>query len=265
MAQQTITLEETASGRLEKLAAASARLEAAEPEEILEWGFDEFGHRITIATGFGAEGIALIDMATKINADPDIFFLDTEFLFPETYELRDRLEQRYSIQIRAVTCDFTAEAQVRQFGERLWESNPDLCCRLRKLEPLKAELSGFDAWITAIRRDQSDSRATAQPVEWDFRWQLAKVNPLVRWSREDVWNYIRTNGLPYNPLHDRGYPSIGCTHCTSSVSGQEDERAGRWRGHKKTECGLHGGAPVQVASLIGSDTSGFSGALTSSD
>jgi len=250
------TAPDIADHRVESIAAASARLQFAEPEEILEWGFDEFGDRISIATGFGAEGIALIDMAVKINANPDIFFLDTEFLFPETYELRDRLEQRYSIRIRAVTGEYSAEAQARQFGDRLWESDPDLCCRLRKLEPMKAELSGLDAWVTAIRRDQSDARAAAQSVEWDSKWQLTKINPLVRWSRDEVWSYIRARELPYNPLHDRGYPSIGCTHCTSSVSGPEHERAGRWRGHKKTECGLHGSAPAPVISVPRAGASG---------
>ncbi len=236
--------------QLAELANVAARLESSRPEEILEWAFDEFGAGIAIATGFGAEGLVLIDIALGINEKPDIFFLDTEFLFPETYELRDRLEDRYGIRIRAVTGEHSSEAQERLFGPQLWEANPDLCCRLRKLEPMKEALSGLAAWVTAIRRDQSYSRASAQPVEWDHQWGLVKVNPLVRWTRERIWDYIKLKNLPYNPLHDRGYPSIGCTHCTSSVTGSEDERAGRWRGHKKTECGLHGGAAPSVVSIV---------------
>ena len=246
----TTLIQDEGMDQLTKLADAAARLESSRPEEILEWGFDEFGGRIAIATGFGAEGVALIDMAVRINKKPDVFFLDTEFLFPETYELRDRLQDRYAIRIRAVTSEHSAESQERMFGPRLWKSDPDLCCRLRKLEPMKEALSGLDAWVTAIRRDQSYARATAQPVEWDHRWRLVKINPLVRWTRQEVWDYIRLNDLPYNPLHDRGYPSIGCTHCTSAVAGQEDERAGRWRGYRKTECGLHGGGASAVISIV---------------
>ena len=246
----TLRVRDQGMEQLAELANVAARLESSRPEEILEWAFDEFGAGIAIATGFGAEGLVLIDIALGINEKPDIFFLDTEFLFPETYELRDRLEDRYGIRIRAVTGEHSSEAQERLFGPQLWEANPDLCCRLRKLEPMKEALSGLAAWVTAIRRDQSYSRASAQPVEWDHQWGLVKVNPLVRWTRERIWDYIKLKNLPYNPLHDRGYPSIGCTHCTSSVTGSEDERAGRWRGHKKTECGLHGGAAPSVVSIV---------------
>jgi phosphoadenosine phosphosulfate reductase len=226
---------------------ASEMLEHAGPREALEWAFNQFGDRVTIATGFGAEGISLIDMAVTINPRADVFFLDTGFLFPETYELKQRLEDRYSIKIRSVSTSLTPPKQDELYGPRLWESDPDLCCRLRKLEPLRIALHGYDAWVTAIRRDQSPGRASAQFVEWDAKWNLVKVNPLVRWSRSDVWRYIVRNDLPYNPLHDSGYPSIGCTHCTQPVAQGEHERAGRWRGANKTECGLHGPAePVYL-------------------
>ena len=226
---------------------AAEALEHAGPGEILEWAFNQFGDRVTIATGFGAEGISLIDMAVAINSEADVFFLDTGFLFPETYGLRRRLEDRYGIQIRSVSTNLSPERQQELYGARLWESDPDLCCRLRKLEPLRIALHGYDAWVTAIRRDQSAVRASALAVEWDSKWNLVKVNPLVRSSRADVWRYIVRNELPYNPLHDRGYPSIGCTHCTQPVAQGEHERAGRWRGGNKTECGLHGPAePVYI-------------------
>jgi len=224
------------------IARASQMLEHSGPREVLEWAFNQFGDRVTIATGFGAEGISLIDIAVAINPRADVFFLDTGFLFPETYDLNGRLQDRYSIQIRSVSTSLSPEKQHELYGPRLWESDPDLCCRLRKLEPLRIALHGYDAWVTAIRRDQSPARATAQVVEWDAKWNLVKVNPLVRWSRADVWRYIVRNHLPYNPLHDRGYPSVGCTHCTQPVAQGEHERAGRWRGANKTECGLHGPA-----------------------
>lgn len=223
----------------DRVKGAAARLENSSPQEIMAWAFEEFGKSVTIATGFGAEGVAMIDMAVRINPHPEIFFLDTGFLFPQTYELRRRIEDRYAVAIRAVKPELSPQSQDQAFGPNLWSRDPDLCCRLRKLEPLKEALWGYDAWMTAIRRDQTAARRHAQAIEWDYRWQLVKVNPLVSWSKRDVWDYIIKNGVPYNPLHDRGYPSIGCTHCTRSVYAGEDERAGRWAGYAKTECGLH--------------------------
>src|SRR5262249_40456736 len=196
-------------GRIEDIA---VRLEESGPLEILRWAFNEYQNRVTIATGFGAEGVALIDMATKINPDPDIFFLDTGFLFPETYQLRRRLEDHYRIRIRAFQTALTVEDQEQVYGPNLWSIDPDLCCRLRKVEPLKEALRPYEAWITAIRRDQTMARATARVVEWDYQWKLVKINPLARWTRRDVWSYINAYSVPYNPLHDQGYPSIGCTH-----------------------------------------------------
>jgi phosphoadenosine phosphosulfate reductase len=220
--------------------AIAVRLSASPPEEVLRWAFEEFGDRVSIATGFGLEGVALIDLAVKINPRADIFFLDTSFLFPETYDLRRRLEDHYRIEIRALQSEITPYAQELSFGPKLWSTDPDLCCRLRKLEPLREALRGRAAWMTAIRRNQTEARAHARVVEWDYQWRLVKINPIVRWSKSDVWSYVRKNGVPYNPLHEQGYPSIGCTHCTRAVIEGEDERAGRWSGFAKTECGLHG-------------------------
>ena len=224
---------------VDHIGAIAARLESRSPQDILAWALHEFGKGITIATGFGAEGVALIDMALKVSLDADIFFIDTGFLFPETYELRRKIEERYGVEIRAVRPELSPESQEEAFGPGLWSRDPDLCCRLRKLEPLKEALGGYEAWITAIRRDQTAARIHAQAVEWDARWHLVKVNPLVRWSKRDVWGYILKEKLPYNPLHNQGYPSIGCTHCTRPVRAGEDDRAGRWPGRAKTECGLH--------------------------
>jgi len=224
---------------LERVATAASQLDEAEPEKTLRWAFDEFQDSVTIATGFGAEGVALIDMAVRINSHADIFFLDTAFLFAETYELRRRLEDRYKIEIRAIKTEITPERQELRFGAKLWSANPDLCCRLRKLEPLRDALRGRRAWMTAIRQDQTLERSNARVVEWDYQWRLVKINPLVRWTKRQVWEYIARNNVPFNPLHERGYPSIGCTHCTEPIGEGEDERAGRWAGRAKRECGMH--------------------------
>jgi len=211
----------------------------AAPEQTLRWAFDEFKDGLTIATGFGAEGIVLIDMAMRINPRADVFFLDTGFLFPETYDLRRQIEDRYDIRIRSFRTGITPDKQELDYGPKLWATDPDLCCRIRKLEPLKSALRGRDAWITGIRSNQTLERSNARVVEWDIQWKLVKINPLLRWTRQQVWDYISANGLPYNPLHDKGYPSLGCTQCTQPVRIGESERAGRWAGRAKTECGLH--------------------------
>jgi phosphoadenosine phosphosulfate reductase len=229
-----------AIGSLDRIERAAARFDGAAPQEIIEWALDEFDERLTIATGFGAEGMALVDMAARTGRPFDLFFLDTGFLFPETYELRRRVEDRYQIKIRAVNPELSPEQQEGLYGPELWARDPDLCCRIRKLEPLSEALRDRDAWVTAIRRDQTAERASAREVEWDSRWQLVKINPLARWTKRDVWGYVAQNDVPYNPMHDAGYPSIGCTHCTRTIREGEDERAGRWSGRAKTECGLHG-------------------------
>jgi phosphoadenosine phosphosulfate reductase len=239
MAQTELVSLTSRLQQLPRIEAAARRLEYASPREILEWAFAEFADGITIATGFGAEGAALIDIAAEVNPRLDVFFIDTDFLFPETYELRRRIEERYGIEIRAFKTAITSEAQEQFYGESLWARDPDLCCRLRKIEPLQQALQGREAWVTAIRRDQTAARATAQAVEWDGRWNLVKVNPLAFWSKQQVWQHIFQRQVPYNPLHTRGYLSIGCTHCTRAVRAGEDERAGRWAGFNKTECGLH--------------------------
>jgi len=224
---------------IDRIESLAGQLDEASPEDTLRWAFDEFDTSVTIATGFGLEGVALIDMSVRINPGIDVFFLDTAFLFPETYELRRRLEARYKIRIRAYETDITPEQQDVRFGAKLWSTDPDLCCRLRKLEPLRGALRGRRAWITAIRRDQTLERSSARVVEWDYQWQLFKINPLVRWTIQDVRAYIARNNVPFNPLHDRGYPSIGCTHCTRPIREGEHERDGRWPGQEKRECGIH--------------------------
>lgn len=222
-----------------ELYALPDNFESAAPQVVLKWALDEYGSDVALATGFGAEGCLLVDMVARIDPSARIFYLDTDLLFPETYELRDRLEQRYGVRFERRGAARSLEQQALRHGEKLWERDPDLCCRLRKVEPLKQMLSGLRAWITAIRRDQSPARAHAGVVEQDAKFGLIKINPLAGWTREEVWKYIQENDVPYNPLYNQGYSSIGCTPCTTPVQINEDQRAGRWRGFQKTECGLH--------------------------
>ncbi len=218
----------------------SNEFEMASPEEVLRWAIEEFASDVALATGFGAEGCVLIAMLSAISADARIFYLDTDLLFPETYALRDRLEARYGVHFERRATSLSISEQAAQYGERLWERNPDLCCRLRKVEPLREMLTGMRAWVTALRRDQSPARAKTSIVERDERFGLIKINPLADWSRRDVWNYIAKHDVPYNALHDQGFPSIGCMPCTTPVQIGEMPRAGRWRGSAKSECGIHG-------------------------
>jgi phosphoadenosine phosphosulfate reductase len=217
-------------------------LEDSQPQAVLDAAITRYRHGIILACSFGAEDVVLVDMVHRIDPLLGLFYLDTDFLFPETYATRDRIIERYGLkpaQVREVKSLLTPEQQAQKHGNALWASDPDRCCQLRKVEPLKRILNGFDAWITGIRRDQSPTRAKANPIEWDHTFQLVKVNPLVRWTWADVWTYIKVYEVPYNPLHDRNYPSIGCVHCTKPVMPGDDQRSGRWQGRDKTECGLH--------------------------
>lgn len=220
------------------LLVAADTLEHVSPQRILAWAARRYP-RVSFATGFGAEGCVLIDMAARHDLPIDLFTLDTGLLFPETYALWRRLEERYAVTIRAVRPAQTVEEQAADHGDRLWARDPDRCCALRKVAPLAEALASYDAWITAIRRDQTATRATARHVEWDTKNGLVKVNPLLRWSAGDVWKYVKDHDVPYNALYDASYGSIGCAPCTTPVARGEDPRAGRWRTREKNECGLH--------------------------
>jgi len=214
-------------------------VEGWSPHHALTWAFETFGNSVAVSSAFGAEGMALIDMASRVRKNFRIFTVDTEFLFPETYALMDRIEQRYGITIEKVYSELSPEEQERTHGGALWSRDPDLCCNLRKVEPLRRKLGELGAWITSIRRDQTSARSAARRIEWDAKFGLVKINPIVDWTSKQVWRYIHDHDVPYNELHGQDYPSIGCTHCTRAVRLGEDPRAGRWPGFAKTECGLH--------------------------
>jgi phosphoadenosine phosphosulfate reductase len=217
----------------------NVRLAGATPHAMIQWAVDRFYPRLTMATAFGAEGCVLLHMLSEIEPRLRVFNLDTGYQFPETLELRDQIAQRYGIEVEMVQPDASVVEYEERHGGPLYVSRPDQCCYDRKIVPLRRALVGYDAWITAIRSDQSEHRAGAQAVGMDPKFNLVKVNPLLTWTRRDVWAFIVTHRVPYNPLHDRGYASIGCWPCTRAVGSDEDERAGRWAGHAKTECGLH--------------------------
>ncbi len=226
----------------EEVAAWAERLEGAAVEDVLAWAVARFHPHLALACSFGAEDMVLVDALARVRPGARVFYLDTGLFFPETYAARDRLAARYPVTLIRVSPELSLAEQETRHGAELWRRDPDLCCRLRKVDPLRQALTGLGlrAWITGIRRQQAPSRAGARVVEWDDRFGLVKFNPLAGWTWEQVWDYIRARGVPYNELHDRGYPSIGCAPCTRPVRPGEDARAGRWAGFAKTECGLHG-------------------------
>ena len=238
----TAPVQQNARPTDEALKALSASFESKQPQDVLAYALERYAPNIILACSFGAEDVVLVDMIQRINPRTKLFYLDTDFLFKETHDVRDRLVARYGLQpeqVIQVKSLLTPEQQAAQHGEALWSRNPDQCCQLRKIEPLTRVLNGYAAWITGIRRDQAPTRAHAGLVEWDQKFQLVKFNPLATWKAEDVWAYIKVHEVPYNELHDRHYPSIGCTHCTAPVMPGEDPRSGRWKNFAKTECGLH--------------------------
>jgi len=223
----------------EQISQLGAAAETWDAQRVINWAFLTFGDEVAISTALGSGGMVVIDMASKVRHTFRVFTLDTKFLFPETYNLIHRVEQKYGIKIEKVDSPISPEEQERVHGPELWLREPDKCCNMRKVEPLRRKLDELQAWISSIRRDQTAERASTSKIEWDEKFGLVKINPLADWSYSQVWQYIRDHETPYNSLHDLNYPSIGCTHCTRAVLPGEDERAGRWSGLSKTECGLH--------------------------
>ncbi len=229
--------------------AVRAKVEAlgedAPPQQIVGEMLDRFPTGVVMTTSFGMEGCALIDMVATLDRPLSVVYLDTGFLFPETYRLRDRMVAKYPhLRFEDRGTGLTPEDQALRLGPELWRRNPDVCCRLRKVEPMRTALTGAKVWVTALMRSQSPSRAGIQVVEWDRKFQLLKANPLAAWDRPRIWEYVQQHGVPYNELHERGYPTLGCTHCTVQVPGSSPttySREGRWSGTTKIECGLHDG------------------------
>jgi phosphoadenosine phosphosulfate reductase len=224
---------------LDELTEVNASLTEATPHEILRWAVDRFYPHLTMATAFGAEGCILLHVLAEIEPRVRVFNLDTGYQFPETLELRDRIAERYGIEVELIRPETTVAEYEKPYDNPLYVTNPDQCCYDRKIVPLRRALVGYDAWITAIRADQSAHRAAVKVVGTDPKFGLVKINPLLTWTRRDIWAYVVTHKVPYNPLHDRGYASIGCWPCTRPVSSGQEERSGRWAGQAKTECGLH--------------------------
>ncbi len=224
---------------LSELAKSSLELEKSTPQEILSWTVDRFAPRFTIATAFGPEGMTILHMLAEIAPETPVFNLDTGYQFAETLELRDRVARRYGIEVELKKPELSVEEYEKLHGGPLYRTNPDQCCADRKLKVLRQAIVGMHAWASAIRRDQSPDRAKAPIVGWDKKFGLVKVSPLANWTKADVWRMISEHDIPYNPLHDQGYTSVGCWPCTRAVMFGEDDRAGRWSGTAKTECGLH--------------------------
>jgi phosphoadenosine phosphosulfate reductase len=212
--------------------------------DILRWAWERFGARAAIGTSYQGAGLVMIDHAVRAGIPLPVFTLDTQLLFPETYELKERIEKHFGIRIESLAPDLSPDQQAAEFGPELWKTQPDLCCTIRKVEPLKKQFGSLAVWITGLRRQQSETREKTRILEL-YHFDLLrdgyilKLNPMANWSRDAVWKYIHEHGIPYNPLHDRGYRSIGCWPCTRPVAEGENERAGRWTGFDKSECGIH--------------------------
>ena len=216
-----------------EIAELSNHFESLRAEDLLRFAADRFGSRLTLTCSWQKQSSILVHMTRDVAPETRIVGIDTGVLFPETYAVREKLIERYGIEVATVR----AERPV----DRLWERDTDACCSARKVAPLADALRGADAWVTGIRREQSATRAQTPKLQLDTARGIVKVQPLVDWSDRDCWRYIFANDIPYNELHDQNYPSIGCMPCTRPVSAGEDERAGRWAGSAKTECGLHSG------------------------
>ncbi|NDU73460.1 phosphoadenylyl-sulfate reductase [Actinomadura sp. DSM 109109] len=216
---------------------AAAALDGAPTLEVIRWAAATFGDRICLTSSMS--DAALIHLVSKVKPGIDVLFVDTGYHFAETVGTRDAVEAVYPVNVINVTPSRTVEEQEAALGPRLYGRNPDLCCHLRKVEPLGRALEGYMAWFSGIRRDETASRRDRRVVEWDRKRGMVKVNPILDWTQEDMDNYIEDNGVLVNPLHYDGYPSIGCAPCTSPVAPGEDPRSGRWAGMGKTECGIH--------------------------
>lgn len=208
------------------------------PREILEWAIKEFWPDIAMSTAFGASGMVLMHMISQINPQMKIIFLDTGFHFKETLEFKEKIKRLYQLNIVEYKATISKDELFKVISPHPYADNPDQCCHINKVEPMQRAVGGLRAWISALRKDQSTSRANIEILE-EYEGGLIKINPLAHWTRKEIWNYLYHNNIPYHPLHDQGYPSIGCEPCTRAVDAAADERSGRWAGKGKLECGIH--------------------------
>ena len=229
---------------VDELNRLSRDMETWSPQEILSWAIGEFGNKLAFATAFGIEGTVIMAMMSQIPGGENVYLfnIDTGYQFRETLELRDKVQEKLGLTVHLVSANESVADMEARFGGPIYGENPDQCCAIRKVAPLKEAIAGYGAWISAIRREQSPTRANAPIVGWDKKFELVKINPLANWTRKQVWAYALEHDVPYNALYDQNYTSIGCWPCTIAVGAGDDERAGRWAGKVKTECGLHVGA-----------------------
>ena len=237
-------MDNAAATTAREVAELNRQFDGQPTEEILGWAWRRFGARAAIGTSFQGAGLVMMHLARQAGFAFPVFTLDTGLLFPETLALKARLEDFYGWKMESLAPDLTVEQQEEAQGPELWKRDPDLCCTIRKVLPLQSRLRDLDCWITGLRRNQSETRADIGILELYTLDQasgseIVKLNPMANWSREQVWDYIRQHQIPYNPLHDQGYQSIGCMTCTRKTGDGEGERAGRWTGFKKVECGIH--------------------------
>jgi phosphoadenosine phosphosulfate reductase len=224
---------------LDELRRHSERLESSSPQEIIAWAVETYFPKLTMATAFGPEGCVIIHMLSKIEPRTPVFNLDTGYQFQETLDLRNRIAERYGIEVELKRPELSVAEYEAKNGGPVYKNEPDRCCFERKIVVLQKAAVGMNAWMSGIRRDQSPDRAKAPIVGWDKKFGLVKISPLANWTKKEVWKLITEESVPYNPMHDQGYTSIGCWPCTRAVMFGEDERAGRWSGTGKVECGLH--------------------------
>lgn len=228
----------TIDGRTVDPTVIAADVESMSAAEAIGWAIETFHPSLRFASSFQKTTSVIVDIAQRIEPEARFFYLDTDLLFEETYATRDALSARYGIEFEPFAGISLAE-QKREHGATLWSRQPDACCGIRKVAPMRTALQEVQCWVSGIRRVDSKTRAGAAKFGWDKRFGLWKLNPLADWSDEQVWNHIRENDVPYNRLHDQGYPSIGCTPCTRAPA-DIDPRSGRWAGTDKTECGING-------------------------
>jgi phosphoadenosine phosphosulfate reductase len=241
-------IEKLSPGEVREL---NERFNALRTEEILAWAWARFGTRAAVGTSFQGAGLVMLHLARQAGLPFPVFTLDTGLLFPETIALKRRLEDFFGCPIESLDPDLTVTEQADIHGRELWARNPDLCCMVRKVLPLRDKLCDLDCWITGLRRQQSATRTSIGIIElYAFDEasgrDIVKLNPMANWTRESVWDYVKQHAIPYNPLHDQGYRSIGCRPCTRQTAAGEGERAGRWIGFNKVECGIHTFLPKKL-------------------